>query len=465
MIFTRLYDRKLAQASYLIGCQTTGDAIVIDPDRDAAQYLAAAKAERLRITYVTETHIHADFVSGARELAHRAKAQLLLSGDGGRDWQYAFAAQSGARALHDGDSFTVGRLRFDVLHTPGHTPEHLAFLLTDTPASPHPVMIFTGDFVFVGDVGRPDLLEKAAKQANTMEAGAHDLWRSLERFRTLADHLQVWPGHGAGSACGKALGAVPSTTVGYEKLVNWAVAARDEATFVRMVLDGQPEPPAYFARMKRVNREGPALIGELAAPPRADAARIAELVAAGAVVVDVRPPDAFARGHARGAINVPLNRLFTTYAGSALPYDVPLVLVTADGADARAAEAARDLALIGFDTISACASAADAGHDETTERVASREAIARHAAGTPLIDVRNGTEWAELRVAGARHVPFTELASRAAEFSRATPVLVYCQTGTRSVIATSMLQRLGVPATDAGGIVAWRDAGGDVVST
>src|SRR6185436_8776364 len=163
----------------------TGEAIIVDPNRDIAQYLAAAAAERLRITHVTETHIHADFVSGARELAQRARARLLLSGEGGADWQYDFAASAGAQLLHDGDVFRVGNLRFDVVHTPGHTPEHVMFIVTDTLASTQPLMALTGDFVFVGDVGRPDLLEKAAGVGNTMEASARDLWRSLERFRAL----------------------------------------------------------------------------------------------------------------------------------------------------------------------------------------------------------------------------------------------------------------------------------------
>ena len=214
MFFKRFYDDGLAQASYLIGCESTGEAVVVDPNRDIGQYVAAATADKLRITHVTETHIHADFVSGSRELADRADAKLLLSGEGGRDWQYAFAAQSHAQLLNDGDSFTVGRVRIDVIHTPGHTPEHLAFLVTDLASSDKPTGLLSGDFVFVGDVGRPDLLERAAKKVGTMEAAAHQLFRSIQRFRELPDYLQLWPGHGAGSACGKSLGAMPQSTVG-----------------------------------------------------------------------------------------------------------------------------------------------------------------------------------------------------------------------------------------------------------
>jgi hydroxyacylglutathione hydrolase len=465
VFFTRIYDRKLAQASYLVGCQATGDAIVIDPNRDVASYLALARAERFRISYVTETHIHADFVSGARELAQRAKAQLLLSGEGGTDWQYEFAASSGARVLHDGDSFSVGRLRFDVLHTPGHTPEHLAFLLTDTEASPHPLIVFTGDFVFVGDVGRPDLLEKAAKIANTMEAGAHDLWRSIGRFRALPDYVQVWPGHGAGSACGKALGEVPSSTVGYEKLVNWGVSAPDEAAFVRGVLEGQPEPPAYFARMKRVNREGPAFLGDLPAPHHLADAEFAKHHSAGAFVVDLRRADAFARGHIPGSINVPVTRSFTTYAGSVVPFDVPVVLVALTDEGAGVAECTRDLALIGIDTIVGFVGPAALEHAPplaTLERVPPADAIARHARGVAVVDVRNTNERSAYHVPGTRHIPFPQIVERAAELPLDQPLLIQCETGARSAIAASVLRGLGLDASDAGGIVAWSKNGGPV---
>ncbi len=243
MLLRRFYDAKLAQASYLVGCQATGEALVVDPNRDANQYIAAAASEGVRITHVTETHIHADFVSGSRELAARTAARLHLSAEGGPEWQYAFMSEAGAVPLRDGSRLDVGRVRVDVLHTPGHTPEHLSFMITDTAATDRPMGVFTGDFIFVGDVGRPDLLEKAAGAAGTMEAHARRLYASLQRFRQLPAWLQLWPGHGAGSACGKALGAVPQTTLGYESVVNWGLAAASEEEFVRGVLDGQPEPP------------------------------------------------------------------------------------------------------------------------------------------------------------------------------------------------------------------------------
>ncbi|HET8762592.1 MAG TPA: MBL fold metallo-hydrolase, partial [Gemmatimonadales bacterium] len=308
MLLKRFYDDRLAQASFLVGCQATGEAIVLDPNRDADQYIAAARGEGLRITHVTETHIHADFVSGSRELASRSGAKLLLSAEGGADWQYRFARDADATLLHDGDSFMVGNLRFDVLHTPGHTPEHLTFIVTDTPATLRPMGAFTGDFIFVGDVGRPDLLERAAHVEGTMDASARQLFRSLRRFAEQPDYLQLWPGHGAGSACGKALGAVPQTTLGYERVVNWAFGITDEDEFVRAVLAGQPEPPAYFAEMKRVNRDGPAILGAWPDPPTLDPASLRDVLASGGLVVDLRPAAAFAAGHVPGTLNIPLNK-------------------------------------------------------------------------------------------------------------------------------------------------------------
>ena len=244
MFLRHFYDERLAQASYLLGCQHTGEAVVVDPSRRVDQYVQAAKRQGLRIAHVTETHIHADFVSGARELAHETGARLYLSGLGGDDWSYGYGAEVGATLLHDGSRIRVGRVELSVIPTPGHTPEHLAYLVTDTVAAREPMGAFTGDFLFVGDVGRPDLLERAANQKGTMEASARRLFSSLQRFRSLPDFLQIWPGHGAGSSCGKSLGAVPQSTLGYEKLTNWAFLVDDEDRFVRQVLEGQPDPPA-----------------------------------------------------------------------------------------------------------------------------------------------------------------------------------------------------------------------------
>src|SRR5688572_305048 len=286
MFVQRFFEPSLAQASYLIGCQQTDEAIVIDANRDVEPYIQAAAQEGLRITHVTETHIHADYVSGSRELAHRTGASLCLSDEGDKDWKYQFEH---ARKLKHGDRISIGNIRIDVLHTPGHTPEHLTFLITDGAAADKPIAAVTGDFIFVGDVGRPDLLERAAHYAGTMEASARTLWKSLQKFATLDDWLQIWPGHGAGSACGKGISAIPSSTLGYERRFNWAFGVKHENDFVERVLAGQPEPPTYFASMKRINKEGPALLGGFALPPRQLDDTLAAAVASGAVVVDTRP--------------------------------------------------------------------------------------------------------------------------------------------------------------------------------
>jgi hydroxyacylglutathione hydrolase len=469
MFFRELYDQALAQASYVIGCQATGEAIVIDPLRDPAPYLEVARAEGLRITHVTETHIHADFVSGARELRAATGARLYLSAEGGPEWQYAFAAHDDAVLLHDGDRIMVGNIQFDVLHTPGHTPEHLSFVVTDRPRGAGPMGILTGDFVFVGDVGRPDLLERAAGIADTMEAGARTLFRSLQRFRALPDHLQVWPGHGAGSACGKALGAVPSSTVGYEKLSNWGVAASDEASFVAAVLEGQPEPPRYFAAMKRINRDGPPVLGAPPVAPRVAAHDILATASSGTRwILDMRPAADFANGSIEGSLSLPYSKSFSTWAGSIIPVTDEIVLMAAGESD-DVQRAVRDLSRIGFDRI--------VGRVDANELLqASREAgLALHhipqlsvtdvpsrlaGGAATVVDVRGRTEWDAGHIGGAVHVPLGDLRQRLDELPT-TPLLVHCQSGVRSAVATSLLHRLG--RTDAvnimGGFAAWSAAG------
>ncbi len=463
MLLKRMYDPKLAQASYLIGCQATGEAIVVDANRDLAQYIDAAAEEGLRVTHVTETHIHADFVSGSRELAQRTGAQLLLSDEGDADWKYAFAAESNATLLHDHDVFMVGNLKFEVLHTPGHTPEHLSFLVTDTPASAGPIGAITGDFVFVGDVGRPDLLERAAKIMGTMEAGARTLFRSLQRFKQLPDHLQIWPGHGAGSACGKALGAVPMSTLGYEKIANWGLTMTDEQAFVDAVLAGQPEPPKYFAEMKRINKQGPALLGELRSPPRVSLITLTNALASGAIVVDCRPAAAFADGFIPGTINIPLNKSFNTWAGWLLPYDRDVHLVTED--EAAALSAVRDLAMIGLDRIVGYAEGdvmaeftATGGVFHTMPQRSVSSVAADLAAGQArVVDVRGATEYAAGHLPGVANIPLGYLTEHLDELPATTPLVLHCQGGGRSAIAASVLSARGFTnvINMTGGYAAW----------
>lgn len=460
MLIKRLYDTRLAQASYLVGCQATGEALVIDPCRDVEQYVAAAKGEGLRIAFVTETHIHADFVSGTRELAARAKAAPVLSGEGGADWSYGWAKQAGARLVKDGDSFMVGNVKVDVLHTPGHTPEHICFRITDTKATDRPMGVFTGDFIFVGDVGRPDLLEKAAGVAGTMDAAARALFASLQLFKKNPDYLQIWPGHGAGSACGKALGAVPSSTLGYERFANWGLRAEREEDFVRIVLEGQPEPPPYFAVMKRVNRDGPRVLGARERPARGGAG-LEELVRRTAVV-DTRRTADFAKGHAHGTLNVPFGNSFPTYAGSVLPYDRPLTLIVPEQ---LLDEVLRSLSSVGLDDVAGWLppdALQGAAPLETTSQVTAKDVAPRLASGTvTVVDVRGRSEWDAGHLPGARHIPLGRIASSAGELKRAGPIVVQCETGSRSAIAASVLLAGGITnvANLTGGFNAWKQAG------
>ncbi|MCC6167291.1 MAG: MBL fold metallo-hydrolase [Caldilineaceae bacterium] len=488
MLLKYLYNSDLAQAAYLVGCQAHGVALVVDPGRDVRPYLAEAAAQGLRIVAVTETHIHADYVSGARELAAATGATLYLSDEGGAGWQYQYLAETPHRLLKDGDSFFAGNIRFDVLHTPGHTPEHIALLLTDTAArdaqgAARPMGVFTGDFVFVGDVGRPDLLERAAGVKDSAAGGARQMFRSLDKFRALPDYLQVWPGHGAGSACGKALGAIPSSTAGYEKLFNWALAITDEAAFVAALLAGQPEPPTYFAQMKRVNKEGPVLLADLPAWPRLTLDGLEAALAAKLPVVDLRPAGAFAAGHIPGTINIPFDGSFVTWAGWLLPYDRPHYLIAADadpteqeldrtcGVD----EVRRALRSIGLDQTGGVGSPAllrqwvAAGRSLQSIAAVAPETLAQRVQADEVtaVDVRAANEWEAGHLPGARHCMLGHLPAQAATLPQDRPIVVHCQVGARAAIAAGILQAQGFDQVETltGGIEAWAAAGLPVVQT
>jgi hydroxyacylglutathione hydrolase len=466
MLLKYFYDQNLAHASYMVGCQATGEAIIVDPGRDIEPYLHEAEANEMRIIGVTETHIHADFVSGARELAERTGAKLHLSDEGDEDWKYRFLDGYEVQLLRDGDSFQAGNVRFDVMHTPGHTPEHISFLLTDMGGgADRPMGIFTGDFVFVGATGRPDLLEKAAGVADTAVDGARQMFRSLQRFKQLPDYLQIWPAHGAGSACGKGLGAIPSSTVGYEKLFNPALAYDQEEEFVRYLLADQPEPPKYFAVMKRVNKEGPAVLHHMPMPQHMPAARIPELLSEGAMIIDTRTAGSFASRHIKGSINIPAQAL-ASWAGWLVDYSQPLYLIIDSD---NLASAVRDLIYIGIDNLegyfetTAIETLAGMGHHLRTYEMATAEKIADRIldGSVTLVDVRNQTEWDEGTIPGAHLIMLGYLQERAGEIVNGQPIVVQCRSGARSAIGASILLAKG--ATEVinlqGGIRDWAAAG------
>src|SRR5690606_17212849 len=396
MFFQQVYDKTLAQASYFIGCQAKKVAIVIDAQRDIDVYLDIAKQNNLEITHIAETHIHADFLAGSRELAEVTGAKLYLSVEGGENWQYEFAHEG----LKDGDVVKVGNLSLTVMHTPGHTPESISFILRDHPASDEPVMIFTGDFVFVGDIGRPDLLEEAAGLIGTKEVGAEQMFQSLKKFVALPDYVQVWPGHGAGSACGKALGAVPSSTVGYEKIRNWAFQfGEDYEGFKNYLLSDQPEAPTYFAMMKTLNKIDRPLLVEVPTHPTLS---IEEgLAITDSILVDTRNKVEFAKGNVKDSINIQNNNCLANWAGWMLPYDKKLVIVAEEG---RQEEITRKLMRIGMDHIDGFVTDLSGVPLEETKLVdADTVAAWKDRDDTVLLDVRGKTEFETAHIPGAIH--------------------------------------------------------------
>ncbi|MDK2012034.1 MULTISPECIES: MBL fold metallo-hydrolase [unclassified Deinococcus] len=459
MFFERFYNADLAQASYLIGCQKTGESLVIDPVRDVQPYLDRAAREGLRVTHVTETHIHADYLSGSRELAARTGAQLLLSAEGGVDWRYGFAATP----LHHGDTFMVGNLRIAVRHTPGHTPESLSFLVTDTPRGDTPSMILTGDFVFVGDIGRPDLLDEAAGGVDTRFVGARQLFASLrDQFLTLPDGVQVWPGHGAGSACGKALGAVPTTTVGYERALAWwspYVTRGDEQGFTDALLSGQPDAPLYYGRMKVQNRAGPALLGDVTPLPELGHDDLRAHMDSGGVLIDTRPRSAHQAQAPQGSVHIPDGTTFETWAGWLLrPEDAPYVLLARDPAHAETLR--RRLWMVGLDDVKGFVTSPGGLPSAPAHPFPAAE-LPQHA-GALILDVRTKTEHQAGAIPGAQQRHAGRLAWTLDTLPRDREIVVYCQGGARSAAAASVLRARGFRATElAGGYDAYlreRDA-------
>ena len=456
MLIRQIVDDKLAQHAFLVGCQRTGEALIVDPERDVDRYLTLAEREGLRLVAAAETHIHADFLSGCRELAARVPGlRVYLSDEGGEDWRYAWPQRDGVPVtwLHDGTPFAIGNVEVRAWHTPGHTPEHMSFLVTDRGAgAADPMGVLTGDFVFVGDLGRPDLLESAAGVAGAMEPSARRLFASARRFLELPDFLQVWPGHGAGSACGKALGAIPTSTVGYERRASPAIAAvgKGEQPFVAYILADQPEPPAYFAMMKRLNREGPPILGELPQPRRLSG--LALMHVAGdpdTQIIDTREDRAaFMAGHVPRAFYAPINRTFPTVVGSLVDPELPIVLLIDE---AQLEDAVRDLIRIGFDRVTGWAPSPSLEDlrawgvtPETIERIDRDELDRRRQGGrVAVLDVRGSAEFRGGHLPEAINIAHTRLRPRANAVPRG-PVYVHCRTGGRAAAAAAFLARQGV---------------------
>ncbi len=471
MFLRMAYDDKLAEAAYLIGCQKTGEAIVIDPQRDIDRYESIAAANGLKIVAVAETHIHADFLSGARELAEKG-AMVYLSDEGDADWKYQWLDKKSAggtyrhHLLKDGNRFAIGNIEFQAIHTPGHTPEHMCFMVTDRGGgADKPMGIATGDFLFVGDLGRPDLLETAAGVVGKADTSAHQLFDTVQKFKQWSDYLQVWPAHGAGSACGKALGAVPQSTVGYEKLFNPSInAASSKQAFVNFILEGQPEPPLYFARMKRDNKDGPRVLSGLPKPVQLTVDELKAIDGKTSAIVDTRSWAEFKAGHIAGALWLPVNNAFSTDAGSMIFEREAIYLIVEP---TRVDEAVRSLIRVGLDNIVGWFDASQMSQTpiaeiklESTAEVSVAEAKAMIKSTSPfLLDTRRAAEVAEGAIPGAANIAHTRLLARLSEVPRDRHILVNCRSGVRSGRACSLLQKNGYSVTNlAGGYLAWEKA-------
>ncbi len=440
MYLERFYDDDLAQASYIIGSESAGEAIVVDPRRDVHVYIQAATAKKLKIVAVTETHVHADYLSGSRELAAQAGADLYLSAEGGPDWRYRFDH----RPLHHGDVIEVGEVRIEVMHTPGHTPEHISFLVTDGARGDEPGYLLSGDFVFVGDLGRPDLLDEAAGYRDTRFEGARQTQRSLvELLRSVKDHVTLYPGHGAGSACGKSLAAVPSSTVGYERLTSWwAGLLDDEQRFAAELLSGQPDAPTYFGRMKRLNRDGPPLLGGRAPLEKLTAADVSGRVNRDLILLDTRPLAEQRLGTVPGALSVPGGGSFATYAAYAIDPEVdtrPIVLLAHD--QAHAERLRERLSYVGLDDVIGYVS--DLGGLDLRPVPLQPAADARTRRDVAFLDVRTADEYGHGAAPGAQRIHVGQVLARIAEVPKGRPVVVYCQGGGRAAVAASVLRNRG----------------------
>ncbi len=449
MHFQQFFLSCLAHASYFIGSE--GEAAVIDPQRDIEQYLDEARDRGFTIKYVIETHLHADFVSGHRELAERTGARVYLGAKAGAGFPHI--------PVRDGDELRVGACKLTFYETPGHTVESVSIVLTDEQRSSEPYAVFTGDTLFIGDVGRPDLGGEPRELAALLYDSLH------EKLLRLPDDVLVFPAHGAGSLCGRAMSDDRSSTIGRERASNYALKIADKAAFVELMASDLPDRPAYFASDVEMNRSGAAPLSELHELDGFEPAQVAAAQRRGVLVIDVRDEDAFAAGHIPGSVNIGLDGQFASWAGQVVGLQVDIVLL---GADERAVKEARmRLSRVGIDRTIGYARGGIAAWTAAGMPLATLAQIAPNAfaervrAGLRTIDVRRDPEWSSGHVAGALHLPLNRLLASIDDLDREAAVGVYCKSGYRSAIAGSLLQRSGFKnvVNLAGGIDAWREAG------
>lgn len=467
MLLERIEDPGLSQFSYAIGCPGAGAVAIVDPRRDVDVYLEFAADQDLRITHVLETHIHADFASGARELAERTGARLCLSAhDAGETYDVAFPHDE----VEDGDSIEIGSVRIEALHTPGHTPEHLSWLVFDTHRSADvPEILLSGDFLFIGSLGRPDLLGEEAKV---------DLARRLftsvrEKLAGLPDGLEVYPGHGAGSMCGAGMSGRPISTLGFERVANpYLDPELTEDAFVEKILGSAPPFPPYYRRMKALNSAGPRILGGLPGLGSLPTPEFHALVEAGHVVVDLRDHLAFGGGHVPGAFGIGVDGSLSTWAAWVVPYETPILLVAERPSDVE--RAVRALVRVGLDDVRGWLAGGmeswrrDGLPIETLPQISipALAAALENGREVDVLDVRADDEWESGHIEGATHVHGGLLEDRLDEVPGSErPLAVICGSGYRSTVAASVLKRAGfedvrnVP----GGMQGWRKAGLPVV--
>ncbi|MEM7139613.1 MAG: MBL fold metallo-hydrolase [Actinomycetota bacterium] len=435
MIFEQHYLECLSQASYLIGDATSGRAVVVDPRRDVAPYLESASEQGLTIEMVIETHFHADFLSGHLELAAATGAEIAYGAVAETEFE--------SRKLAHGERIDLGAVELEIRHTPGHTPESISIVVHD--GGEHPYGVLTGDTLFIGDVGRPDLL--SSRGVTSEDLGAM-LFESLhEQLMTLPDETRVFPAHGAGSSCGKNLSTETTSTIGEQRATNYAVAPMSKDDFVAVVTEGQTAPPAYFSYDANLNRENRPLLDETSAPPPMTLAEVVRSQRQGAVVLDTRDPNEFAVAHLIGSINIGLAGRYAEFAGGVIQPGVSIVLVTEPGLEN---EAKNRLARIGFDTVighleEPLMTFMANPHDVVASSRLDVEALdaARRHDDLQLIDIRQPGETAAGTIDGAIEIPLTRLNEQLASLDASKPTVVYCAGGYRSSIAASRLAAAG----------------------
>ena len=458
MILKQFYLNCLAHASYLIGDEASGTACVVDPQRDIDQYLAFAKDHHLRIAHVVLTHFHADFIAGHLELRDAAGAAIYLGRAANAEYPFT--------PLGDGDRITLGDVWLEALETPGHTVESISLLVFDRGASPDvPAAVLTGDTLFVGDVGRPDLRAALGWSANELGGMLYDSVH--QKLMKLPDSSLVYPAHGAGSLCGKAISKETVSTIGEQRRLNYALQPMSKEAFIGLVTADQPLAPSYFTYDAQLNSRERATLPETLAR-EVQPLMLSHLLAlqgVGAQVVDTRDAAQFASGHLRGSINIGLVGQYATWAGTVLDREKPIVIIADPGQEG---ESAMRLGRIGLDMVVGYLEggfrSVDA-HPElivATERITPELAVERLGQKDPplLVDVRSPAERASKRIDGSLSIPLQEMAARVGELPRDRPILVYCAGGYRSSLAASLLQRAGVTQISeiAGGIAAWQAA-------